>query len=104
MATLVKRDGISYWEFHCAQCNKFNVHKATSNNGGKPPVYCNAKCYYAMPRFVIGKARAIYAYQLWLKGDTLQSIGNELGGVTRERARQLVIKGRIYSKDNTVDK
>ena len=100
MATLVDIEGKKYWEFTCAQCGKFNSHKKIS--GGKPPIYCNQHCYLNSPRFIIAHARAIRVYQLWLSGDyTLQAIGDELGGVSRERALQLVNRGRELTNEPT---
>ena len=42
------------------------------------------------------RARALEALRLRREGLKLREIGEKLGGVTRERARQLVIKGERY--------
>jgi len=42
------------------------------------------------------RARALEALRLRREGLKLREIGEKLGGVTRERARQLVLKGERY--------
>jgi hypothetical protein len=42
------------------------------------------------------RARALEALRLRREGLKLREIGEKLGGVTRERARQLVLKGQRY--------
>lgn len=80
-------------EFNCATCGKRNVKRVMGNDS--TPKYCDLECYHANPEYLFAEVRAVAAYELRQEGLTLQAIGNQLGGVTRERARQLVIKGKV---------
>lgn len=87
---------LQYWEYNCAKCGTLNTKRVLKQHHGKSPKYCNMAC--VKDGNLRSVARSIEAYNLWNdgKGMTLAAIGQQFGGVTRERARQLVNKGREY--------